>query len=558
LDDQTLKFYRENAVEVFQGYDAARGGIVNYLTLSFPPGAKLLDIGAGSGRDLLKLLQLGYDAYGVDPCNELIDVATATYPELGPRLAQGSLPKLNAPFGGEFDGIVCSAVLMHLAEEQLFDSVFAIRSALKSYGRLLLSVPLSRPGLDQERRDAHGRLFVLYPPDQLHLIFERVGFQQIARWTNDDALGRPGYTWITLLFQLTTAQSSRPIDQIEGILNRDRKVATYKLALFRALADIAMTSFHRARWRNDGTVEIPIEDIVERWIYYFWPIFASSTFTPQIRGELPNCKKPIAFRHDLETLIEHYRNLGGLSAFYQNFRSSAVGRDISPVLKALSAKVARTIIEGPVTYAGGSLETGRVFAYDKQNRKVVLSSGIWHELSLMGHWIKDAVLLRWAELSSEISKKQLTPAQIIDLLLTGPTVERDVCFVRSVYSDLPNKRCVWTDSSLEGVFAVDHVIPFSLWKNNDLWNLLPVAPKVNLSKRDRLPTRRVMEIRRDAIIYFWQQLRAANTPRFDYEACRIMGAHEMPSRNWEPRMFAYLVDAVEVTALQRGCERWEP
>ncbi|WP_418887615.1 HNH endonuclease domain-containing protein [Leeuwenhoekiella marinoflava] len=34
---------------------------------------------------------------------------------------------------------------------------------------------------------------------------------------------------------------------------------------------------------------------------------------------------------------------------------------------------------------------------------------------------------------------------------------------------------------------MDHVIPFSVWKNNDLWNLLPAAAHINARKRDKIP-----------------------------------------------------------------------
>jgi len=44
------------------------------------------------------------------------------------------------------------------------------------------------------------------------------------------------------------SQGSRSLDQIESILNRDKKDATYKPALFRALAELATTSYHAAIW----------------------------------------------------------------------------------------------------------------------------------------------------------------------------------------------------------------------------------------------------------------------------------------------------------------------
>ena len=63
-----------------------------------------------------------------------------------------------------------------------------------------------------------------------------------------------GHLWTTLLFELRIGSALRPVDQIEGILNRDKKVATYKLALFRALAEIATQQPHIGHWHSNGDV----------------------------------------------------------------------------------------------------------------------------------------------------------------------------------------------------------------------------------------------------------------------------------------------------------------
>ncbi|WP_418156223.1 HNH endonuclease domain-containing protein [Pseudomonas aeruginosa] len=49
-------------------------------------------------------------------------------------------------------------------------------------------------------------------------------------------------------------------------------------------------------------------------------------------------------------------------------------------------------------------------------------------------------------------------------------------------------RCTWSGRPLNQRFAVDHAIPFSLWANNDLWNLLQVDQQVNANKSDKLPS----------------------------------------------------------------------
>ena len=558
MDVQTIRYYQKNAKEIFDQYDACCDGVSRYFTLSFPPQAKILDIGTGSGRDARQLLELGYDAYGVDPCNEMVSLAITKYPELSGRIIEGNLPRLEKPFGGNFDGVLCSAALMHIPNEQLFDSVFAIRSVLKDNGRLLLSIPISRPGLDNEHRDKHGRLFIIRVPDYLQLLFERIGFQLIGRWDDEDSLGRENHFWSVLLFQLKNSQILRPIDQIEGILNRDRKTATYKLALFRSLCDVALTNYQQAKWKSDRTVGIPIEDIVAKWIYYYWPIFESSKFIPQILGESKDSRKQIRFRHSLNKLIGYYKNSGSLSRFTIDYRNSKLDAEVEPILDEVFKDIRGAIVEGPVHYAGGSLETGTVFGYDPQDRLIMLSAELWREFVLMAPWIGDALILRWAELTSKISKNNIKPSEMVDLLLTVPIPERDVADARRIYLQLDTKECAWSGKSLKKTFDVDHMIPFSLWRNNDLWNLLPATPSVNRDKRDKLPTRSLLIERKECIVDYWRVLRNAIPARFDYETSKFIGTVRLTSSDWESQMFSSVVEAIETTALHRGCERWEP
>ena len=93
---------------------------------------------------------------------------------------------MGTPHGGNFDGILCSAVLMHLCESDLFDSAFTLRSLLKKGGRLLLSLPRDRTDLHADHRDENGRLFSSYPSEYVQLLFERLGFQLIGRWETED------------------------------------------------------------------------------------------------------------------------------------------------------------------------------------------------------------------------------------------------------------------------------------------------------------------------------------------------------------------------------------
>ena len=557
MDEKTSQYYRSHAAELTKRYDAVVSSVSRYFRVAFTEGARLLDVGAGSGRDMAMLQSMGYDVYGVEPCDEMLAQAEANHPELASRLAIGQLPDLGKPFGGDFDGILCSAVLMHLPREAIFDAAFAMRSALKDGGTILMSVPLNRPGLDNQHRDDHGRLFTDLPPDYLALLFERIGFALVGQWTSDDSLSREGFSWCTLLFRLRSAASSRPADQIEGVLSRDRKTATYKLALFRALSEIATTEFEQARWLDDSTVAVPIQSICDKWLSYYWPIVGSPKFIPQIRGESKECQKPVAFRDELHDLIGYYEFSGGLSRFVLDYRSRSMSAEAQRLSRRALGKIRQTIVTGPVTFAGGALETGRVFNYDAARQEVRMSAGIWRELALLGHWIQEAVILRWAELTEEVSRGSVRVSEIIELLLTTPLPERDVTDARQTYARLAGKECVWTEKPLHGQFAVDHIIPFALWHNNDLWNLVPVLPSVNSQKSDRLPTRSLLLQRRDHIVHYWEALRTDHPARFDFESSRVSG-NRATDNNWQSYTFGAIAEAIEVTAVQRGSIRWEP
>jgi SAM-dependent methyltransferase len=269
-----------------------------------------LDVGAGSGRDLAALAVEGFDCYGVEPSEGLRAAAIARHTELAERLADGALPALGTPFGGEFDGILCSAVLMHLQDADLFDAVLALRQILKPHGRLLLSLPSARSDVGPDERDQHGRLFRARAPEEVQLLAERMGFQLIGRWDTDDALHRTGTRWYTLLLELRSTGALRAVDRIEGILNRDRKVATYKFALFRALAEIATQESHGAIWRNNGHVAVPLERIAWRWLLYYWPIFACERFVPQSQAEGAGTNQPLAFRAPVAALMNQFAGQG--------------------------------------------------------------------------------------------------------------------------------------------------------------------------------------------------------------------------------------------------------
>ena len=561
MDQQTVNFYETNAASVAQRYETVESPVAHLFPLAFADKARILDIGCGSGRDLAALAVKGYAAYGLEPSSGLRAATVASHPELIGRIADAALPGLGTPFGGAFDGILCSAVLMHVPDTQLFDAALSIRALLNQHGRLLISLPLSRGETLLEQRDADGRLFSPYAPEEITLLFERLGFQLIGRWDTGDALARAGTSWFTLLFELRNSGIQRPIDQIETILNRDRKEATYKLALFRALAEIATQESRRAVWLTNGEMGVPIARVAELWLQYFWPIFAAEVIVPQSQAEGAG-GKPIKFRGALTALIASFANQGehgGLSSWHLSWASNRLERQTRNQLSIVLKSIAATIRDGPVTYSGGALESGPVFRFDAKTGLIVMQAGIWRELSLLGHWIGDAVIVRWAALTQKFAYRQgITAGDVLPLLLARPQPQRATALARQVYLAAGVTRCTWSNKPLRQDFAVDHVIPFALWGNNDLWNLVPADPKTNGSKSDKLPSSELLQIRRPQVLESWEYLRSELTQPFDQQAQHLLGKPLASHGAWKADLFSVMKEAIEMTAIQRGVERWNP
>lgn len=564
MDPKTAAFYDRNAADIAAKYESVPSPVERYYPLAFPAGCRVLDVGAGSGRDLAALIRAGYDGHGVEPSEGLRQAAIAAHPELEGRLIDGALPTIGAPFGGGFDGIVCCAVLMHLPEAELFDAALALRSLLKTHGRLLMSIPTARTDVGADSRDNQGRLFQPYVPEELQLLFERLGFQLIGRWNTEDVLQRASTHWVTMLLELHTGGQLRAVDQIEGILNRDRKVATYKFALFRALAEIATQEPRSARWLLGGRVAVPMERIARRWLLYYWPVFASERFVPQSQAEgAGNQQQPVAFRAPLMALMQAFAGQGahgGLTAWHLATSSGHLPAGTQALERAALQSISNAIRSGPVTYAGGALEGGRVFEYDPQAKAVLMSTELWRELCLLGHWIIDAVVVRWAALTERFAYRQgIRSGDVLPLLLARPEPERVTAQARGIYLEAGLNHCVWSGRALTmRHFAVDHVIPFALWGNNDLWNLVPTHPAVNGQKSDKLPAASLLVERREPIVESWSLLREAMPEAFARQAQHLLGSRPTAGDAWHRELFARMRQAVEETALQRGVERWAP
>jgi len=201
MDAQTLAYYDQNASDVLRRYESVDSSLLPVIEAGFANGGKVLDIGCGSGRDLAAMVKLGYDCYGVDPTDQFVKAAQSIHPELKGRIIRGALPELSPPFGGEFDAILCSAVLMHVEHQQLLPSALSIKACLKTGGKLLYSVPSKRLDVGAGQRDSNGRHFVPNQSNRLKSIFAQLGLTLLLETDNLDSMGRSEVEWISSMWQ---------------------------------------------------------------------------------------------------------------------------------------------------------------------------------------------------------------------------------------------------------------------------------------------------------------------------------------------------------------------
>jgi hypothetical protein len=79
-------------------------------------------------------------------------------------------------------------------------------------------------------------------------------------------------------------------------------------------------------------VGIPNAVVAEKWLFYYWPVFAEET--PIKQGTSSGTRgSDVAIRPAMEPLVRHYANCGGLSAFYVDWRSDRLSGEAAKLAK---------------------------------------------------------------------------------------------------------------------------------------------------------------------------------------------------------------------------------
>ena len=200
----TADFYNENANKLAEMYlsktfEQVHAAWLNYLTpILNKKEARILDIGAGAGRDSQYFAQQG----AANNISVTAIEAALTLAALGEKQTQGlnvtwlqdSLPDLNTVTKQEvsFDLILLSAVWMHIPDFQRERSLRKLTNLLKPGGLLVISL---RHGESDDERKMHE-----VSSDALIHMFKQFGMStSLVTDKNQDIIGRYSVTWQTIV-----------------------------------------------------------------------------------------------------------------------------------------------------------------------------------------------------------------------------------------------------------------------------------------------------------------------------------------------------------------------
>ena len=198
-DKGTMLFYNEHADEYFANTVHADMSVAYEKFISYlRSGGRIVDLGAGSGRDIAYFLKKGYMVDGIDASSELCLLASKYF---GVVVRCQTIQDWEAE--KIYDGIWANASLLHLKQKEMIQFLQRAVRYLSDTGVMYISLKSGiRTGTDHE-----GRYFVNYSMEEVQQIVEKsTTFNIVEQWTSGDSLARDGFLWINLILKKAVFQ----------------------------------------------------------------------------------------------------------------------------------------------------------------------------------------------------------------------------------------------------------------------------------------------------------------------------------------------------------------
>ena len=181
-------FYEQNYHTYHQAtFNIDPAPFLSPLTHFLPVSASILDLGCGSGRDILWLKKRGYRVTGFERSPSLARLARKNS---GCEIIEGDFTSFD--FSTMFfDALISVGSLVHLEQDQLVSVLESISEALKPGGHMLITLKegRGRSGMPD------GRLFNLWQQSQLEEVFSRMRLS-ILDFSRQVSMVRENDVWL--------------------------------------------------------------------------------------------------------------------------------------------------------------------------------------------------------------------------------------------------------------------------------------------------------------------------------------------------------------------------
>jgi SAM-dependent methyltransferase len=190
--------YANEAEALVKQYESLAFADIRSKVLHLIPttAARVLDIGAGTGRDAAGFAAMGHRVMAVEPTDALRSRAAELHPSPSIEWLDDSLPDLAQinSLGVAFDVVMLTAVWMHLDLAQRQRAMPRVAALLQPGGVMIMSL---RYGPIPPGR----RMFTVSAEETIQLAGTE-GLQPILKFDSaDGVLRRPGVSWARLAFR---------------------------------------------------------------------------------------------------------------------------------------------------------------------------------------------------------------------------------------------------------------------------------------------------------------------------------------------------------------------
>lgn len=192
--NKTIDYYNSNATQYFSNtVNVNMTECCDRFLKYIVPGGNIIDIRAGSGRDIKYFKDRGYSVEGIDASEGMCRLATEyTGVPVQCVKIQEWHPRKN------YDGIWANASLLHLPITEIEDFICRAVDCLNPNGALYISM---KKGI-QTGQDSNGRFFTDFSEEKVQQIIEKSkAFSVVDCWETSDGMDRETFRWLNVILK---------------------------------------------------------------------------------------------------------------------------------------------------------------------------------------------------------------------------------------------------------------------------------------------------------------------------------------------------------------------